>query len=74
MNMNNGESEKGTEWIFCRNVNGACSGLHPNTKVLEKVPKSISVHGKTVHGWKVKIVSDKGEGHINTTMSGLSDE
>lgn len=72
--MANNENDKGTEWIFCRNIKGKCSGLNPNTKVIEKVPKSITVHGKIVHGWQVKIVSEKSEGHINMNMTGFSDE
>jgi len=72
--MSQKNSDKGTEWIFCRNINGECSGLNPKTKVLEKIPKTIRVHGKTVHGWQVKIVSEKSEGHIDLSMSGPSDE
>lgn len=72
--MTQQNTEKGTEWIFCRNIKGKCSGLNPKTKVLEKIPKSIIVHGKTVHGWQVKIESEKSEGHIKLNLSNLSDE
>ena len=72
--MSQTNSEKGTEWIFCRDIEGKCSGLNPKTQVLEKIPKVIKVHGKKVSGWNVKIVSEKSEGHINFNMSGYSDE
>ncbi len=32
-----------TEWIFCRDISGKCSGLNPKTKVLEKHHKKIKV-------------------------------
>ncbi len=67
-------TDKGTEWIFCRDLEGKCSGLNPNTKVLEKIPKSITIHGETVQGWKVKIVSEKSEGHVNLNLTNFSDE
>ena len=72
--MTQKNKDKGTEWIFCRNIKGKCSGLNPRTKVLEKIPHTIKVHGETVHGWKVKIESEKGEGHVNINMSSHSDE
>jgi len=72
--MTQKNDEKGTEWIFCRDIKGKCSGLNPKTKVLEKVPKTITVNGKTVQGWQVRIVSEKGEGHINLNLSNFSDE
>ncbi|MBT4485084.1 MAG: hypothetical protein HOC71_15575 [Candidatus Latescibacteria bacterium] len=68
------KSEKNTEWIFCRNIKGKCSGINPKTKILEKIPKTIKVHGKEVPGWKVKIEQDKSEGHVNLTLSSYSDE
>ena len=67
-------AEKGTEWLFCRNIKGKCSGLNPKSQVLEKIPRTIKIHGKTVHGWEVKIVSEKSEGHINLNMTSSSDE
>ncbi len=66
--------DKGTEWIFCRNLDGECSGLSENTKVIEKIPKTITIHGEKVQGWQVKIVSEKSEGHVDWSESGLSDE
>lgn len=66
--------EPGTEWIFCREVNGDCPGLNPGTQVLEKIPKTILINGKEVNGWVVKIVQEKGEGHVNLNLSNLSDE
>jgi len=67
-------TEKGTEWLFCRNIKGKCSGLNPKSQVLEKIPRTINVHGKTVNGWEVKIVSEKSEGHINLNITRSSDE
>lgn len=66
--------ESGTEWIFCREVNGECSGLNPGTQVLEKIQKNIIVHGKDVRGWMVKIIQEKSEGHINLNLSNPSNE
>ncbi len=66
--------EPGTEWIFCRAVEGKCPGLNPNSQVLEKIPKTIKVNGKEVRGWMVKIVQEKSEGHINLNLSNLSNE
>lgn len=66
--------EEGTEWIFCHDISGKCSGLNPKTKVLEKLPKKIKIHGKEVKGWIVKIVQEKGEGHLNLDLSKQSDE
>ena len=66
--------EPGTEWIYCREVNGQCSGLNPHSQVLEKIPKTIIVHGQEVCGWMVKIVQEKSEGHINLNLSNLSNE
>ena len=66
--------DEGTEWIFCRDISGKCSGLNPKTKVLEKHPKSIAMHGQEVKGWMVKVVQEKGEGHLNLDLSKTSDE
>ena len=66
--------DEGTEWIFCRDISGKCSGLNPKTKVLEKHHKKIKVHGKEVKGWIVKIVQEKSEGHLNLDISKQSDE
>ena len=66
--------EPQTEWIFCRNIKGKCTGLSPNTTVLEKVNKTIIVHGKEIKGWMVKIVQEKSEGHLNLDFSDSSDE
>ena len=66
--------EPGTEWIFCREVNGQCSGLNSHSQVLERTPKTIIVRGKEVHGWMVKIVQEKSEGHINLNLTNLSNE
>ena len=66
--------EEGTEWIFCKDIKGKCSGLNPKSKVLEKIPKTIIVHGKEIKGWNVKIVQEKGEGHLNLDLSRYSDE
>jgi len=66
--------DDGTEWIFCRDVKGECSGLNPNSKVLEKNPKIIIVHGKKIKGWMIKIVQEKGEGHLNLDLSRHSEE
>jgi hypothetical protein len=41
---------------------------------LEKIPKKIIVHGKKVNGWKVKVVQEKSEGHVNLNLSDLSNE
>ncbi len=62
------------EWIFCRDISGKCSGLNSKTKVLEKHHKKIKVHGKDVKGWIVKIIQEKGEGHLNLDLSKQSDE
>ena len=72
--MTQENEEKGTEWLFCRNIKGKCSGLNPKTKVLERIPHTIKVHGKSVRGWNVKIVQEKSEGHIDLNMSNMSDE
>ena len=63
-----------TEWIFCRNIKGKCSGLNPNSKVVEKINKTIKVNGKDVHGWMVKIIQEKSEGHLNINFNKTSDE
>ena len=65
---------KGTEWIFCRNIKGECSGLSDNTKVLEKKPREISIHGKRIKGWEVRIISEKSEGHVEWDIDSMSDE
>jgi hypothetical protein len=72
--MSQKNADIGTEWIFCREVDGKCSGLNPKTQVLEKIPKKIIVHGLEVNGWMVKIVQEKSEGHINLNLSNLSNE
>jgi hypothetical protein len=72
--MSQKNTDIGTEWIFCREVNGKCSGLSPDAQVLEKLPKKIKIHGKEVQGWMVKIVQEKSEGHINLNFSNLSNE
>ncbi len=66
--------DEGTEWIFCKDIRGKCSGLNPKSKVLKKIPKTIKVHGKMVKGWAIKIVQEKGEGHLNLDFSKLSEE
>ncbi len=72
--MTQENKDEGTEWIFCRDISGKCSGINPNSKVLEKHHKKIIVHGKEVKGWIVKIVQEKGEGHLNFDFSKQSDE
>ena len=72
--MNQQNIDKGTEWIFCRNLKGECSGLSPHTKVLEKKPREIKIHGKTVQGWEVRIISEQSEGHVDWDMANMSDE
>ena len=72
--MSQKNAELRTEWIFCRDIKGKCSGLNPKTKVVEKIRKTIKVHGKTVHGWMVKIVQEKSEDHVNLNLSSSSDE
>jgi hypothetical protein len=66
--------EEGTEWIFCKDIAGRCSGLNPKSKVLKKIPKTIRVHGEEIKGWLVKIVQEKSEGHLNLDLSKPSDE
>jgi len=66
--------EPGTEWIFCREIDGQCTGLNPGSQILEKIPKTITVHGKEVSGWIVKIVQEKSEGHVSLNLSNLSNE
>ncbi len=66
--------EEGTEWIFCKDIKGKCSGLNPSSKVLKKIPKTIKVHGKEIKGWMIQIVQEKGEGHLNLDLSKHSDE
>ena len=72
--MSQNNINEGTEWIFCKDIKGKCSGLNPKSKVLEKNPKTIIVHGKEIKGWMVKIVHEKGEGHLNLDLSRHSDE
>ena len=67
-------ADLGTEWIFCRDTEGKCSGLNPNTKVLEKKSKTIIVHGEKVNGWMVKIIQEQAEGHVSIDFPDLSDE
>jgi hypothetical protein len=66
--------EERTEWIFCRDIKGRCSGISPTTKVLEKNPKTIKIHDKTIKGWMVKIVQEKSEGHVDIDFHHHSDE
>jgi hypothetical protein len=73
-NMAQKNADIGTEWIFCRDINGKCSGLSPDAQVFEKIPKTIKIHGKEVKGWMVKIVQEKSEGHVNLNLSNLSNE
>jgi hypothetical protein len=68
------KTEEKTEWIFCKDIKGELSGLNPNSKVLEKSPKTIIVHGKEVKGWNVLIVQEESEGHLNLDYCKLSDE
>jgi hypothetical protein len=72
--MSSHNVEPGTEWIFCREIDGQCPGLNPNSQVLEKIPKTIKVHGKEVTGWMVKIIQEKSEGHIGLSLTNLSNE
>ena len=67
-------SDLGTEWIFCRDIEGKCSGLNPKTKVLEKKTKTIKIHGEEVIGWMVKIIQEQSEGHVSVDLSDSSDE
>jgi len=66
--------DPGTEWIFCRDIEGKCSGLNPKTKVLEKKPKVIKIHGEEIRGWMVKIVQEQGEGHVKLNYKDFSNE
>jgi hypothetical protein len=69
------EHDDKTEWIYCRNIKGECSGLNPSSKVVEKVPKVIKVHGQEVRGWMVKVVQEKTEGHVDIDLTkNYSDE
>ena len=63
--MSEKNAEEKTVWIFCKDIKGKLSGLNPNSKVLEKNPKTIIVHGKEVKGWNVLIVQEESEGHRN---------
>ncbi|MBN1292624.1 MAG: hypothetical protein JXB48_12360 [Candidatus Latescibacteria bacterium] len=72
--MSQKNADIGTEWIFCRDIKGKCSGLNPKTKVLEKKPKTISIHGEKVKGWMVKIVQEQSEGHISLNFCDISNE
>ena len=66
--------DEGTEWIFCAEINGKCPGVNPNSIILERIPKTIKVQGKDVAGWLVKIVQEKGEGHLDLDITRTSDE
>lgn len=66
--------EVGTEWIFCRDIDGRCSGLNPKTQVLEKKQKTITVQGKQIQGWMVKIVQEQGEGHVKVNYCDFTSE
>ena len=72
--MSQVNADFGTEWIFCRDIKGKCSGLNPKTKVLEKKSKVITIHGKKVDGWMVKIVQEQAEGHVSIGFHDYSDE
>ena len=72
--MTQENTDYGTEWIFCRDIKGKCTGLSSDAQVLKKIPKTIKVHGKTVNGWMVKIIQEKGEGHINIDFKNYSVE
>ena len=72
--MSQNNSDLGSEWIFCRDIEGKCSGLNPKTKVLEKKPKTIKIHGEEVKGWMVKIIQEQAEGHIKMNYCDLSNE
>ena len=39
--MSQNNINEGTEWIFCKDIKGKCSGLNPKSKVLEKTPKRL---------------------------------
>jgi len=67
-------ADEGTEWIFCTELSGKCSGLNPDTKVIEKIPKVIKVHGEEVKGWIVKVQQEKSEGHLKLDIFRHSDE
>ena len=67
-------NEERTEWIFCRDIKGRCSGINPKTKVIEKYPKTIKIHDKTIKGWMVKIIQEKSEGHVDIDIHHHSDE
>jgi hypothetical protein len=66
--------DEGTEWIFCTELSGGCSGLNPVTRVIEKIPKVIKVHGQEVKGWLVKVQQEKSEGHLKLDIFRHSDE
>lgn len=72
--MSQGNADLGTEWIFCRDIKGRCSGLNPKTKVLEKKSKTIKIHGEEVRGWMVKIIQEQAEGHVKLDYCDLSNE
>ena len=60
--------------IFCKDIKGKCSGLNPKTKVLDKIPKKIVVHGEEINGWMVKILQEESEGHLSLDIKKRSDE
>lgn len=72
--MSKNNVDEGSEWIFCKDIEGKCSGINPKTKVLDKIPKKIIVHGEEIKGWMVKIVQEESEGHLNLDLSKRSDE
>lgn len=72
--MTQNNIDEGSEWIFCKAIKGECSGLSPTTKVLEKIPKKIIVHGEEINGWMVKIIQEESEGHLDLDISKRSDE
>ena len=66
--------DEGSEWIFCKDIKGKCSGINPKTKVLDKIPKTIIVRGEEIKGWMVKIVQEESEGHLNLDFCIHSEE
>jgi hypothetical protein len=66
--------DMGTEWIFCTDINGRCAGVNTGSQIIDKIEKKILVNGEEVQGWMVKIVQEKGEGHLKLDLSQRSDE
>ena len=63
--MKDNDQDIRTERIFCRNRDGNCVGLSPNTVVIEKKKKYVIIGGKKVLGWDIKVVQDDFEGHFD---------